>query len=332
MFLWSPATKIVSLFAVGGILIAACGSQLEDGVFISGSSTVEPISIKVAESFEDTGSTVAVDVEGPGTGDGFRKFCAGESDISDASRRIKDVEAAQCAAAGVEYIELKVGIDGIAVLANPKNDIACLNFADLYALVGPEAEGIKNWSDAANVAAELGSATALLDKKLLLTAPGAESGTYDSFIEIVVAKIGETRFESGAIEESAAATTRTDYSSAADDNVIITNIAADESAFGWVGFAFAAENAESVRTIPIAKEVDGECIEATPATIASGEYPISRSLYIYVNSARASEKEGLVAFVDHYMTVGLDTLVAKAGYVSLSDDAKAETRATWDSK
>lgn len=341
MFLRTRATKIIALIAAGGMVMAACGSDssgesggsgAEGSVFISGSSTVEPISIKVAESFEDVAPDVIVDVEGPGTGDGFKKFCAGESDISDASRQIKDVEAELCADAGIEYIELRVGIDGIAVLTNPNNDIACLNFADLYALVGPEAEGLDNWSDAAAVAAELGSDTAFPDGELLITAPGAESGTYDSFIEIALEKTGEARFEAGAIEEDAAATTRTDYSSAADDNVIITNIGADDTSFGWVGFAFAVENADTVRTIPIAKETGGDCVEATPATIASGEYPISRSLYIYVNSAKLAENEGLAAYVDHYMTVGLDTLVADAGYVTLGNDAKEETRATWDSK
>ncbi len=341
--------KLLALLAATTLLAAACGSSsdsdsadgastggdssgVEGEIFISGSSTVEPISIKVAESFEDVEPGVVVDVEGPGTGDGFKKFCAGESDISDASRQIKDVEAEACADAGIDYIELRIGIDGIAVLTNPNNDIACLNFADLYSLVGPEAEGLKNWSDATPVAGELGSTTVFPEGELLITAPGAESGTYDSFIEIVLEKVGESRFEAGAIEEDAAATTRTDYSSAADDNVIITNIAADDTSFGWVGFAFADENADIVRAIPIAKDIDGPCVEANPETIASGEYPISRSLYIYVNSAKLAESPALEAYVDHYMTVGLDSLVAAADYVALGDDAKAETRATWDSK
>lgn len=337
--------RLLSLVVGATLVAAACGSSSDDSagsssegsgvegsVFISGSSTVEPISIKVAESFEDLEPGVIVDVEGPGTGDGFKKFCAGESDISDASRTIKDAEAEACAAAGIEYIELRVGIDGIAVLTNPNNDIACLNFADLYALVGPEAEGISNWNDAAAVAGELGSTTTFPEGELLITAPGAESGTYDSFIEIALEKIGDARFEAGAITEDQAATTRTDYSSAADDNVIISNIGADDTSFGWVGFAFAAENTDSVRTISISKDVDGECVEANPETIASGEYPISRSLYIYVNSAKLAESPALGAYVDHYMTVGLDSLVAEADYVALDDAAKAETRAAWDSK
>ncbi|MEZ5342726.1 MAG: substrate-binding domain-containing protein [Acidimicrobiales bacterium] len=336
--------KLLAVIATTTLIAAACGSSadtsstggestgVEGEIFISGSSTVEPISIKVAESFEDIEPGVIVDVEGPGTGDGFKKFCAGESDISDASRQIKDAEAEACAAAGIEYIELRIGIDGIAVLTNPNNDIACLNFADLYAMVGPEAEGLKNWSDAATVAGELGSTTAFPDGELLITAPGAESGTYDSFIEIALEKMGEARAAEGAIAEDAAATTRTDYSSAADDNVIVTNIAADDTSFGWVGFAFADENADTVRAIPIAKDVDGPCVEATPETIASGEYPISRSLYIYVNKAKLDESPALAAYVDHYMTVGLDSLVSAADYVSLDDAAKAETRAAWDSK
>lgn len=336
-------TNLLSLLFAFTVVVAACGDSgdagsdsgsgdgssssgdLEGNIFISGSSTVEPISIKVAESFEDVESGVIVDVEGPGTGDGFLKFCAGESDISDASRTIKDEEAAQCEENGIEYVELRVGIDGISVVTSTENTaIEGLNFADLYALVGPESEGFETWADGNSIAAELGSASTLPDADLLITAPGSESGTYDSFIEIVL--------EDFADERGQDATTRTDYSSAGDDNTIVTNIGANPTSFGWVGFAFADLNRDSLRLIPIAEGTGTDYVDPTPETIASGEYPISRALYIYVSKNRLDESPALAAFVDHYMSVGLDESVAAADYVTLDDAAKAETRAAWDGR
>ena len=140
-------------------------SSMTGTVTISGSSTVEPISVRVAELFGDVAPNVNVTVDGPGTGDGFKLFCAGETDISDASRRIKDKEAAACAEAGINWIELRVGIDGIAVLTHPDNDaVNCLNFEDLYAIVGPESSGFSNWTDAGSAwPLELGSGTSFPD-------------------------------------------------------------------------------------------------------------------------------------------------------------------------
>ena len=296
-------------------------------VTISGSSTVEPISVRVAELFRDVAPNVSVTVDGPGTGDGFKLFCAGETDISGASRRIKDAEAEACAEAGVEWIELRVGIDGIAVLTNLENDaVDCLSFEDLYAIVGPESVGFTNWRDAGALAAELGSSTSFPDLALDITAPGAESGTYDSFIEIVLEHIGEVRAEAGAIGEDEAATTRPDYVSAGDDNVIIQGIDGSRGGFGWVGFAFAG--GAGVKLLEI-DDGDG-CVAATPDTIAAGEYPVSRSLYIYVNSARAAASTAVRAYVDFYVSeTGLRRAVSDVGYVVLTDDAQATTVADW---
>ncbi len=296
-------------------------------VTISGSSTVEPISVRVAELFRDAAPNVSVTVDGPGTGDGFKLFCAGETDISDASRRIKDAEAEACAEAGIEWIELRVGIDGIAVLANLENDaVDCLSFEDLYAIVGPESVGFTNWRDAGALAAELGSSTSFPDLALDITAPGAESGTYDSFIEIVLEHIGEARAEAGAISEDEAATTRPDYVSAGDDNVIIQGIDGSRGGFGWVGFAFTGD--ADVKLLEI-DDGDG-CVAATPDSIAAGGYPVSRSLYIYVNSARAAASTAVSAYVDFYVSeTGLGRAVSDVGYVVLTDDAQATTVADW---
>ena len=296
-------------------------------VTISGSSTVEPISVRVAELFSDVAPGVEVTVDGPGTGDGFKLFCAGETDISDASRQIKPAEAEACAEAGIDWIELRVAIDGIAVMTNNDNDsVSCLNFEDLYAIVGPESVGFDNWSDAGALASQLGSSTSLPDLDLDITAPGAESGTYDSFIEIVLEDIGEHRAEAGAISQDEAATTRPDYVSAADDNVIIGGVEGATGSFGWTGFAYAV-NAD-VKLL----EVDGGngCVAATPETIAAGEYPVSRSLYIYVNAERAAPGEAVAAYVDFYVSeTGLVQAVSDVGYVTLTDDARSVTQANW---
>jgi phosphate transport system substrate-binding protein len=300
--------------------------DLSGDVFVTGSSTVEPVTIRVAESFEEVAPDVTVDVEGPGTGDGFLKFCAGEADIADASRHIKDEEAKTCADAGIEYTELQIGIDGIAVITNHDNDaVTCLSFPDLYALLGPESEGFAKWSQAQPLATELGSKTQFPDAALDITAPGTESGTYDSFIELALAKTAEAR---GKDTKS----TRTDYSSAADDNVIVTNVEANPTTLGWLGFAYYEENTDKLKALQIAKEANGTCVEPTTETIASGQYPLSRPLFIYVNKAKAESNPGLAGFVDHYLEFGLDEAVADTGYVALANDVKEKSRTTWDGR
>lgn len=297
--------------------------DLSGQVIISGSSTVEPISALVAELFnERVAPNVAVEVTGPGTSDGFERFCAGETDISDASRSIREAEVEACAAAGIEFIELKVAIDGLSVITSTANEaVSCLSFADLYALSGPESTGFDNWSDAQPLAAELGSSTQFPDAPLVITAPGEESGTYGSYVEIVIEDFNEDRGQP--------AETRKDYTASANDNVIVEGIAGTDTSFGWVGYAFAKENEDRVKLLQID---DGEsgCIAPTPETIASNEYPISRDLWIYVNKAKAEENPAVAAYVDFYLSDGLISEVLETvPYVPLADDALAETQQRW---
>jgi phosphate transport system substrate-binding protein len=294
------------------------GEGLSGDIVISGSSTVEPISVRVQELFNETNPDVNISVDGPGTGDGFALFCAGETDISDASRAIKDEEAATCAENGIEFTELQVGIDGLAVVTSSASPIECLSFADIYALVGPESTGFSSWADANALSAELGGAGALPDAPLDIFGPGEESGTYDSFVELVIEEFNEDRGQE--------AETRPDYNPSGDDNVIIQGIQGSDTSLGWVGYAFAS-NATGVKLV----EVDGGdgCVAATPEAIASGEYPIARPLFIYVNNAAAADKPQLKSFVDFYVETGLDQAVSEVGYVALADDAKAATRSAW---
>jgi phosphate transport system substrate-binding protein len=328
-------------------LVAAACSDDDDGgdagsddggggatgeVLVSGSSTVEPISVAVAEMLEDSGSEIAVDVDGPGTGDGFELFCAGETDISDASRPIDEEEIAACEDAGIEFIELKVAIDGISVLTSPANDaVSCLSFADIYALMGPESTDVDTWAAAAPLAEELGSTTELPDAALDISAPGAESGTYDSFIEIVLEPVAEIRLEEGDIDEEQAESPVRQFPGQSDDNLIIQGIEGSDSSFGWVGFAFAEGAGDGVKELEIAEEPDGECVAPTAETIADGSYPVSRSLYIYVNAAAAEENEAIVEYVDFYLGDGISA-VSDVGYVALPDDQLAETVAIWEDR
>ena len=318
----APATEGTG----GGTASQDAGGAVTGSIFVSGSSTVEPISSGVAELFKDANPGFEFTVEGPGTGDGFKKFCAGETDISDASRAIKDEEAAACAETGVEYVELKVAIDGLSILTSVNNTaIACLSFPDIYALVGPESTGFKKWSDGAAIATELGSTTTLPDADLFVTGPGEESGTFDSFVELVIAGIAEERSQED--------TTRPDYTASANDNAIIEGIAGNDTSLGWVGFAFAEENLDKVRLINVAAEANGTCVEPTPDTIASGEYPIARDLFIYVNKAKAAENPALVSYVDFYMAEGtIAKVLETVPYVNLAPEALAESRSAWDAR
>src|SRR5215210_2132388 len=202
------------LTMVGAMLLAACssnanssseepaasngggnGGELSGTIVISGSSTVEPITSIVLEDFAAFNQGVDGSVDGPGTGDGFALFCQGETDISDASRAIKDEEAATCEENGINYAELNVGIDGISVITSPDNaDVSCLSFGDLYALLGSESQGFDTWSAADGIAGEIGDEHGEVhapypDASLDVTAPGEESGTFDSFVELVLAGI-----------------------------------------------------------------------------------------------------------------------------------------------
>ena len=301
--------------------------ELSGDIVISGSSTVEPISIEVARKFGDVAPGVNVSVTGPGTGDGFQAFCEGETDISDASRAIAPDEIEACEANGIEFVEMKVGIDGIAVLTSPDGEglAECLSFADMYALVGPESQGFEQWSDANELAAELeGTVGAPFpDVPLVVTAPGEESGTYDSFVEIVVEDIADERGQE--------AQTRPDYQASADDNVIVQGIQGAPSSFGWVGYAFFEANQDTVKAFEVAGE-DGTCVAPTPETIADGSYPIARPLFIYASTDKLDEKPALAEFVEYYLSDEGIASATEVGYVALPDEELEATREAFESR
>jgi phosphate transport system substrate-binding protein len=334
------ALRLVFAALALALVTAACGDSAADEkggssgqsvsgeIVVSGSSTVEPITSLVAERFQGQNPDVSISVDGPGTGDGFELFCNGETDISDASRPIEPEEQKLCKKGGIEYIELKIGIDGITVLTSPENTaVECLDYKDLYALLGPESTGFENWSDANALGEEIGAAhVPYPNEPLVITAPGPESGTYDSFAELVLEGTAEER---GVPEEKWVP--RDDYQASPNDNVIIEGIAGSPSSLGWVGFAFYEQNSETVRGVPVAEE-GTDCVEPTTETIADGSYPISRDLYFYVNAQKAEDNEALAAFVDFYLSDEGLASVSEVGYVDQPAEKIQATIDTWESR
>jgi len=212
----------------------------------------------------------------------------------------------------------------------------CLSFVDIYALIGPESESVANWTDGAEIASALTSTTEFPDLPLTITAPGEESGTFDSFVDLIgledTADARKAPFNADSDGDGTldAWTTRASYTSSSNDNAIIDGIANSAGSFGWVGFAFYEENLDRVRAFSIAAEPNGTCVEPNAETIAATEYPISRDLYIYVNKAKAEANPAVVAYVDYYLADGTITSVLETvPYVPLAADALAETQSTW---
>ena len=327
------AALTMAIVALAAVWVLATPPERRDGVnggiFASGSSTVEPVTLLVAEELHARDPSFAYQVEGPGTGDGFALFCNGETDINNASRPIEESEADDCARAGIDWVELRVAFDGLTVITAAENDtVDCLSFLDLYALLGPESQGIDRWSEADALAADVGATVGdefgdahapYPDEELVVTAPGEESGTFDTFVELVIGPIADARGTDH--------TTRPDYVASPNDNVILEGISGTTTSLGWVGMAFAEESAGFVRQLA----VDGGagCVAPSDETVADGTYPIARPLYVYVNLDRAERSAALRAFVDFYLSdTGLD-LASEVGYVRLTDEQADASRAVW---
>jgi phosphate transport system substrate-binding protein len=302
------------------------GTALSGSIAISGSSTVEPITSLVAEKFRSENPEVSISVNGPGTTGGLALFCKGEIPIADASRPIEAEEADACKKSGIEFVELKVGIDGLTILTSPENTaVECLDFKDLYALLGPESEGFSSWSDANGLAEEIGAGNAPYpDQPLVITGPGEESGTWGSLIDLALGDVGEERGFDDVV-------TRPDYTATPNDNVIIEGVQGSPSSLGWVGFAYYQQSGGATRAIPI-DGGDGNCVEPSTESIENGTYALSRDLFIYVNAQAAEEDAAVGAFVDFYLSDAGLASVAEVGYVDQPDADVAATQETWQSR
>jgi phosphate transport system substrate-binding protein len=266
-------------------------------VQIDGSSTVFPITEAVAEEFQKAKKgKVKVTVGIAGTGGGFKKFCRGEIDISDASRPILKQEMEACKGAGIEYFELPIAYDALTVIVNPKNDwVKALTVSDLKKMWEPSAQGkVTNWNQ---VHSEWPNAP------LKLFGPGADSGTFDYFTEAVVGK---------------AKSSRGDFTASEDDNVLVQGVANDRNALGYFGFAYYVENQKKLKGVPI----DGGKGPVAPSakTVEDGTYqPLSRPIFIYVTK-KAMDKPEVKEFVEFYLK-NAPTLVKQVKYVALPQSA-----------
>jgi len=299
---------------------ASSGGDVSGSLNISGSSTVEPITSLVAENFQGANSGVDISVDGPGTTDGFVLFCKGQTDVSDASRQISDDEKKACADGGVHYVELAIGRDALTVVGNPSNPLSCLSLADLYSLFSSEAKGFTSWSDANALDKSLGGKGNFPDEPLTIVAPGTESGTYGSFIDLAIKGIADDRNKPND-------TLRPDYQSSADDNVIINNAEGTEGALGFVGFAYAQNAGGQVKEF----QVDGGdgCVAPSAATVNDGTYPLGRTLYIYVNTDKLASNPALKPFVDYYLGAEGISAVTQVQYIALPTEELQTSRSTW---
>lgn len=281
----------------------AGAEKLSGQVEIDGSSTVFPLTEAVAEEFGKEHKDVRVPVGVSGTGGGFKRFCGGETDISNASRPIKAEEAEACKAAGIEYIELMAAYDGLAVVINPGNDwVDQLSKEELHELFKPEST-VKSWSD---IRPEWPN------EKITIYSPGSDSGTFDYFTEAINGKAQLSRNDS-------------QVSFSEDDNALVQGIAGDKNAIGYFGLAYLEENKDKLKAVPVVNK-EGAAVAPAETTVRDGSYnPLSRPIYIYVKKS-SYERPEVKAFAQFYMN-NTNELASEVGYVPLPDDKLAEAKA-----
>ena len=281
----------------GGATTEEASNELSGMIRVDGSSTVFPISEAVAEEFKKANPKVDVSVGISGTGGGFQKFCRGETDISDASRPIRAAEMETCQKAGIEFIELPVAYDGLAIAVNPKNSWATsITTAELKTLWEPGAQGkIMRWSQVRK---------GWPDREIHLFGAGVDSGTFDYFTEAINGK------------EKAS---RGDFASSEDDNVLVNGVGGDELALGFIPLAYVEQNKDKLKLVPVddGKAENGEgAIPPSAETVRKGTYqPLSRPLFIYV-ARKSADRPEVTEFVESYFSQ--PELMREVGYVELT--------------
>ena len=300
-------TAIAALLLFAALLLAGCtqseeGSSVSGEVKISGSSTVYPVTMAIAEEFSKLYPDVTVSVQSTGTGGGFKNFfIPGLADINDASRPIKQSEIEAAKENGVEPVEFLIGYDALTVIVNRNNDwIDCLSYEELKKIWGPEATGkITKWSDVNS---------SWPDEEMDLYGPTSASGTFDFFTEHVIGEAGAHR---------------QDYHGTEEDNTIIAAVERDRYAMGYLGLAYYLENKDRVKAVKIKNPETGVCVEPSIETGQSGEYPLSRPLFIYVNK-ESLKKPAVREFVRFYLE-NLDSgIVEEVGYIPVSKEIKEQ--------
>jgi phosphate transport system substrate-binding protein len=304
---------VVASVAVLAVGVAACGSSddeasgsgggdLSGSIRIDGSSTVAPLTEAIAEEFQAENPDVKVTVGTAGTGGGFEKFCAGETDISDASREIEPEEIAACKKDGISYQDVHVATDALTVMINNENPVSCLTVDQLSAIWGPDSK-LSNWDEIPGLNEEF-------NEELALFGPGTDSGTFDYFTE-------EINGEEGA--------TRKDYNNVGEnDNATVTGVEGSPGGMGYAGFSYYTENEDKLKAL----EVDNGkgCVGPSVETAQDGSYaPLSRPLFIYPSTS-ALKKPEVKAFVDYYLA-NVNSIAEAVGFVPLTEEQLEESEA-----
>ncbi len=311
----------VSGLCLSLLLLAACGSPENNGgegdaglsgsVKIDGSSTVYPISEAVAEEFLAVHRNVRVTVGLSGTGGGFKKFSRGETDVNDASRPIKQKEIDMCAENNISYFGMTVAYDGLSVVIHPENDFASeMTLSELKMIWEPAAQGtITRWNQ---IRPEWP------DEEFHLYGPGTESGTYDYFTEVIV---GESHSSRG------------DFTASEDDNVLVQGVAGDRNALGFFGFAYYEENSDKLKLVAVDDENDengaGAILPSIETVMNKTYSPLSRPLFIYVNSSAVARPE-VREFINFYID-NAGALAGEVGYIAMTDEEYAAAKAKFSS-
>lgn len=310
------ASRFFSRAALAGglaLTLAACGggdagsgATSSQVITADGSSTVFPVTEAVAEDFQQANAGTRVTVGSSGTGGGFQKFCRDETDISNASRPIKATELEACAKAGIDFIELPVAYDGLAIVVNPKNTwVTSMTVAEIKKLWEPAAQGqIRRWNQ---IRPEWPN------EEIHLFGAGTDSGTFDYFTEAIMGK---------------EAMSRGDYTSSEDDNVIVQGVSGDQYALGYFGYAYYEQNKDKLKIVGVddgdATNGDGP-IAPSPETVAGGTYrPLSRPVFIYVK-VKALQRPEVLSFVEFFLTKG-HALAREVGYIPMTDREQALVR------
>jgi phosphate binding protein len=292
------------------LILTACGGQntsstdgLAGQVLVDGSSTVSPLTSAAGELFKGINPNVNVSVATSGTGGGFKKFCAGETDIANASREISEEEAAECEANGIDFTEIIVANDALTIVVNTENTWAdCLTLPELRTMWSPDStDKITNWNQIRS---------GFPDVPLDLYGAGTDSGTFDYFTEEVMGAKGASR---------------TDYQPTEDDNVTVMGVQGSKGGLGYFGFSYFEENEGALRAVPI--DGGNGCVAPSSAAVQDSTYkPLARPLFIYVNNASFASKPQVAAFVDFFINNDAE-IAEEALFIPLSpqqrDDAQA---------
>ena len=299
------STLLLALAACGGGVSESAGDSVSGSVAVDGSSTVYPMSNTAAELILEDFPDIRVSVGFSGTGGGFEKFCGGETDISDASRPIKDEEAAVCDEAGVDFTELLVATDALTVVVNPDLAVDCLTTDQVISLFGPGSE-VDNWSDLD---------PSFPDEGITGFIPGTDSGTYDYMAADVVGD------DSEALRE--------DFESSEDDNVLVQGVAGTSGGVGFFGYTYFEENEDKLKALSI--DDGAGCVAPSAETAQAGEYtPLARPLFIYVKNASYADNAATQEYVDYYID-NLTEIAETAQFIPLNDEDYAGTQSAVES-